>query len=71
MHIRLCGRVSDKKIFTRPISRNKTTFYLALLRISANILNENILNECTKKKKKPLSKQQVIKNCRDPRRNCY
>ena len=45
MHIRLCGRVSDKKIFTRPISRNKTTFYLALLRISANILNE-----CTKKK---------------------
>ena len=51
MHIRLCGRVSDKKIFTRPISRNKTTFYLALLRISANILNENILNECTKKKK--------------------
>ena len=51
MHIRLGGRVSDKKIFTRPIFRNKTTSYLALLRISANILNENILNECTKKKK--------------------
>ena len=26
IHIRQCGRVSDKKIFTRPISRNKTTF---------------------------------------------
>ena len=71
MHIRLGGRVSDKKIFTRPIFRNKTTSYLALLRISANILNENILNECTKKKK-PFSKQQVIKNCRDTRRrSCY
>ena len=30
IHIRLCGRVSDKKIFTRPISANKTTFFLAL-----------------------------------------
>ena len=26
IHIRLCARVSDEKIFTRPISRNKTTF---------------------------------------------
>ena len=50
MHIRLGGWVGDKKIFIRPTFRNKTTFYLALLRISANILNENILNECTKKK---------------------
>ena len=30
VHIRLCGRVSDKKIFTRPIYANKTTFFLAL-----------------------------------------
>ena len=29
-HNRLCGRVSDKNIFTRPISENKTTFFLAL-----------------------------------------
>ena len=27
IQIRLCGRVSDKKIFTRPISGNKTTFF--------------------------------------------
>ena len=27
IHIRLCGRVSDKKIFTRPISGNKATFF--------------------------------------------
>ena len=27
LHIRLCGRVSDNKIFTRPISGNKTFFY--------------------------------------------
>ena len=27
----LCGRVDDKKIFTRSISENKTTFFLALL----------------------------------------
>ena len=27
IHIRLCGRVSNKKIFTRPICRNKTTFF--------------------------------------------
>ena len=27
IHIWLCGRVSDKKIFTRPISGNKTTFF--------------------------------------------
>ena len=26
MHIRLCGWMSDKKNFTRPISGNKTTF---------------------------------------------
>ena len=26
IHIRLCGRVSDKNIFTRSISRKKTTF---------------------------------------------
>ena len=30
IHIRLCGRVSDIKIFTRPISGNKITFFLAL-----------------------------------------
>ena len=33
IHIRLCGQVSDKKIFTGPISANKTTFFLALLAI--------------------------------------
>ena len=27
IHIRLCGRVSDKKIFTRPISGNKINFF--------------------------------------------
>ena len=27
IHIRLCGRVSARKIFTRPISGNKTTFF--------------------------------------------
>ena len=27
IHIRLCGSVSDKKNFTRPISGNKTTFF--------------------------------------------
>ena len=27
MHIRLCGWVSDKNIFTRPICGNKTTFF--------------------------------------------
>ena len=27
IHIRLCGRVSDKKIFTRPISGNQNTFF--------------------------------------------
>ena len=27
IHIRLCGWVSDKKNFTRPISGNKTTFF--------------------------------------------
>ena len=27
IHIRLCGRVSDKKIFIRLISGNKTTFF--------------------------------------------
>ena len=27
LHIRLCGRVSDKEIFTRPISGNKITFF--------------------------------------------
>ena len=27
IHMRLCERVSDKKIFTRPISGNKTTFF--------------------------------------------
>ena len=34
IHIRLCGRVSDKKKFTPPISGNKTTFFL----VSATIL---------------------------------
>ena len=27
IHIRLCGWVSDKNIFTRPISENKTLFF--------------------------------------------
>ena len=27
IHIRLCGRVSDKMNFTQPISQNKTTFF--------------------------------------------
>ena len=27
IQIRLCGQVGDKKTFTRPISRNKTTFF--------------------------------------------
>ena len=27
IHIRLCGRVSDKTNFTQPISENKTTFF--------------------------------------------
>ena len=27
IHIRLCGRMSDKKNFTRPISGNRTTFF--------------------------------------------
>ena len=27
IHIRLCGRVSDKKKFTQSISGNKTTFF--------------------------------------------
>ena len=27
IHIRLCGWVNNKKIFTRPISGNKTTFF--------------------------------------------
>ena len=26
-HIRLCGRVSERKVFTRPISGNKATFF--------------------------------------------
>ena len=30
IHIRLCGRVSDKKVFTRPISGNKITFFFDL-----------------------------------------
>ena len=30
IHIRLCGRVSDKKMFAWPISGNKTTFFFAL-----------------------------------------
>ena len=30
IHIRLCCRVSDKNFFTRPISGNKTTSFLAL-----------------------------------------
>ena len=29
IHIQLCGQVSDKIFFTEPISRNKTTFFLA------------------------------------------
>ena len=29
----LCGRVGDKKYFTRPISGNKTTFFLAGMKI--------------------------------------
>ena len=27
IHVGLCGRVSDKNFFTRPISGNKTTFF--------------------------------------------
>ena len=27
IHIQLCGRVTDKKIFSRPISGNKTSFF--------------------------------------------
>ena len=27
IYIRLCGRVRDKKVFTRPISRNKTPLF--------------------------------------------
>ena len=30
IHIWLCERISDKKCFTRPISRNKTTFFFGL-----------------------------------------
>ena len=30
IHIRLCGRVSDKKVFTRLISGNKITFFFDL-----------------------------------------
>ena len=37
LHIRLCGRVSDKNFFTRPISGNKTIF-LALLNVFHNLI---------------------------------
>ena len=33
IHIRLCGRVSDKKILTRPISGNKTIFFDIIVRL--------------------------------------
>ena len=43
IHIRLCGRVSDKSLPPpRPISRNKTTFFGLVI----SIYNFNILNRC-------------------------
>ena len=47
IHIRLCGRVSDIKNFTRPISGNKTTFLL------------NIINASWETKKERLSQKKV------------
>ena len=39
----LCGRVGDKKIFIRPISGNKTTFFD--LRLSVNVFREFLKKE--------------------------
>ena len=40
IHIGLCGRVSDKNLFTRPFSGNKTTFFFGLM--PANIYQSNL-----------------------------
>ena len=39
-HIRLCGRVSDKNIFLRPISGNKATFFWLKVEFGRVILSK-------------------------------
>ena len=40
IHIRLCGQVSDKKIFTQPISGNKNDFFLPKLNVKLSSLTD-------------------------------
>ena len=42
IHIRPCGRVSDIKNFTRPISGNKTTFLLDIINASWETKKERL-----------------------------
>ena len=68
-HIRLCGRVSDKTIFTRPISGNHTTFFgLNTVPFKFSRINHRLLaimdgyNKCCEKKHRALDKMDSFKS---------
>ena len=44
IHIRLCGRVSDEKIFNRPISENKAIFFFGLSLNQGSVYKHQLLS---------------------------